>query len=302
MQHIDKCRLLIDNRERKVYEGHLDRLAVVDYELLNLPTGDYIVTSSDNRPVAIIERKTYPDFAASLSDGRMSNREKMYAFREKFSCQVILLIEGEANPRHETVGGVGYANIRACIDHMMLRDDVHVVYTARGGDSSLDTVQWLLTYCANVGKVLAGGKAEDKAFAERVAVRPRMEGVDLIMPSTTLEEMVLVVWRGQKGVGPVKARRLMGQISLAEYIDKGEMSITGLCVLLARIKGLGKERAARIVEYAVVKKRFYQELSAEELGGIIHNGRRLGDKLGQKICSVLKYKKIQQDPAKFREK
>ena len=70
--------LLSDHRESKVnihlehafnQENTFSAAGSISYNVEQLETGDYII-QSDDKILAVIERKTYDDYGASIKDGR----------------------------------------------------------------------------------------------------------------------------------------------------------------------------------------------------------------------------------------
>ena len=57
--------LIIDNRETALHE-----LLKIEHEFVQLHIGDIIIGESVEKPILILERKTYADFQASIIDGR----------------------------------------------------------------------------------------------------------------------------------------------------------------------------------------------------------------------------------------
>ena len=66
------CKLIIDTRERNVTR-HAKELEEINFEIKQITTADYVVLSPLGNIVALLERKSLDDFAASLKDGRHDN-------------------------------------------------------------------------------------------------------------------------------------------------------------------------------------------------------------------------------------
>ncbi len=118
--------LVIDNRERAVIQ-HTAELGV--HECRQLTVGDYAIIHGQLL-MAVIERKTLEDYAASFKDGRHHNRQKMLDMREKYGCRVYYIIEGQPHPPPDKFfGGIQYSKIQSSIDHLQFRDGIYVIYT-----------------------------------------------------------------------------------------------------------------------------------------------------------------------------
>jgi ERCC4-type nuclease len=123
--------IIVDNREQAVipYMEDLSHTHHINYKLQTLTTGDYAICYKGYIMI-IIERKTYPDLAASLRDGRKDNINKLISLREATKCQVAYLIEGDAFPKQDKVyARMPYKNLRAHLDHIAFRDNIHMIYT-----------------------------------------------------------------------------------------------------------------------------------------------------------------------------
>merc|ERR1712086_1120209 len=92
-----KLKIKIDYREnliKKYFENH-DELKKFT-EIKNLDIGDLII-EVNNKPLILIERKTIPDLASSISDGRLREQKHRISLSNFTKSQVIYLIEGDLN-------------------------------------------------------------------------------------------------------------------------------------------------------------------------------------------------------------
>lgn len=134
--------LRVDNRERAIHE-HINtifcekpmfcvNLSMPQYEQLDI--ADFIISSTDisgTKILAIIERKTLEDYAASLKDGRIMNTEKLLKLREESGCQVYYLIEGNINTGYDTaVCGIEYYKILANIRDAQILHNINIINTS----------------------------------------------------------------------------------------------------------------------------------------------------------------------------
>lgn len=126
--------LLIDNREQACYP-YLDKLTI-EYNVCRLTVGDYCVYDND-RILFIIERKTIADMLASFTDGRKANVEKLILLREKTGCKIFYFIE-TGNKKIPS-------NITAHFDHLIFRDNIHIVHTKNVSS----TIYRINTLCKN---------------------------------------------------------------------------------------------------------------------------------------------------------
>ena len=106
----------------------------VPYVVQRITTADYSVmwtdpaNKSDERILAVFERKTWADFAASLGDGRLMNIDKMIDIQRRYpGCQIYYIIEGPAFPAPTTKYGKGPGAFQQSrLDSMLV--SMNVVY------------------------------------------------------------------------------------------------------------------------------------------------------------------------------
>ncbi len=123
--------VVCDNRERKIIP--LLELAATKYKitvnLKQMTVGDYAICYN-GKILIIIERKTWKDLAASMRDGRKDNIQKLFDLREETKCSVAYLIEGTPCPAFDkSYGRIPLKNLRAHLDHIAFRDNVHILYS-----------------------------------------------------------------------------------------------------------------------------------------------------------------------------
>lgn len=154
--------LLIDDRERAVFEHLIG--ADFKYCIQRLTVGDYAICSADNKILAVLERKTHADFAASIKDNRHANKEKMIDLRAQTDCRVFYIVEGEYRPQStKVIDGIPYCAIQSAIYHMMVRDQIFFLYTKDQNDTIAE-LSGLMKSMATLGKKMdlaeiAGGDA-----------------------------------------------------------------------------------------------------------------------------------------------
>jgi hypothetical protein len=135
--------LIADTRERNVLR-HTTELPPL--RVLQMTVGDYAIMQG-GAVVAIIERKSLEDYAASLKDGRCSNINKLIKLRETTNCRIIYIIEGREFPAPESCwGNIPYKHIESSIFHLVMRDNVCIL---RSKDS-LDTAKLLYRLMASM--------------------------------------------------------------------------------------------------------------------------------------------------------
>jgi ERCC4-type nuclease len=123
--------IIVDDREKAVipFMAELSEKYKIIYKVQRNQTGDYAIIYKDNI-LLIIERKTWADLAASMRDGRKENVKKLLNLREQTGCNLAYLIEGDATPSFtRKYGRLPVKNLRAHLDHLMFRDNIHVIYS-----------------------------------------------------------------------------------------------------------------------------------------------------------------------------
>lgn len=122
--------IIIDDRETAVipfFNEFPNPSAQFKVERINF--GDYAVMY-DDKILIIIERKTWKDLSASIKDGRKHNIEKLKKIRSDTGCQIFYLIEGNPIPKSTTkFARIPHKNLQAHLDHLILRDNVRVIYS-----------------------------------------------------------------------------------------------------------------------------------------------------------------------------
>jgi crossover junction endonuclease MUS81 len=103
-----------------------------------LDIGDvHILSSNSNIPVLIIERKSLPDLAASIKDGRYREQKaRLLNFRKSTGCALLYLFEGIQDTYSNILSK---ETLRGCCINSMIRDDIHVHQTT----SITDTCEFI---------------------------------------------------------------------------------------------------------------------------------------------------------------
>lgn len=184
--------LIVDNREKAVFDEidavFANDVGKINIEYKQLNTGDFIIME-DKCIRACIERKTAADFIATLKDGRYDNKEKMIELRKKTGCRLIYLITANYNDLP--------FNVQAAANHLILRDDIHVVY---------NSVSILKEYIR----------------IYTVMKLPIVEHEEINMVSVVRSELELEVincWSTLANVSPTVAGELIKKFSIYEFLN-----------------------------------------------------------------------------------
>ena len=151
-------KIVIDDREHKLhpYLAIASEKYHIDYEIKRLTIGDIAILKNDII-IMIIERKTWSDLASSILDGRKNNVEKLMELRSKTNCKISYIIEGDAYPDPSKFVSkyckVPYKNLISHLDHLIFRDNIHILYAKYEGD----TVNKIFSFAFNVLSIKKNG-------------------------------------------------------------------------------------------------------------------------------------------------
>jgi len=142
------CRLIVDTRERNILR-HANELVGITYEVQQIEIGDYVILRG-NTVLAVVERKSFDDFAASLKDERHGNKAKLLAYRKATGCRVLYLIEGPEYPAPDRLfGGIPYKNIESSIFHMIIRDQIAIIRAK----NTIETARLLVRFITSMERM-----------------------------------------------------------------------------------------------------------------------------------------------------
>lgn len=120
--------LIVDDRERAVEPF----LSNTPHTVQRITTGDFSIVYKDVI-VAIFERKTLTDYAASLRDTRhVSQKQKVDDIRKLYQgCQIYYIIESSLSypADDKKFGHIPYKDIEASIMHLQIRMGIQIIKT-----------------------------------------------------------------------------------------------------------------------------------------------------------------------------
>jgi ERCC4-type nuclease len=116
----------------------------------------------------IIERKTWVDLASSFRDGRKQNIKKLIELRQRTGCQIAYLIEGNATPPIDQLfSRIPVRALRAHLDHLAIRDGVHIMYSKDPAYTALRLFELASNYLSaseiikDIDKLISNGEEQD---------------------------------------------------------------------------------------------------------------------------------------------
>ena len=217
--------LVADTRERHV---HALLKTVFDqggksFTVAQINTGDYLIcrrlAGAPPEILAVIERKTHKDFAASLHDNRYANRHKMLDLRDRTGCQLYFFVEGKAFPRPTSrVGRVPYRSILSAMTNLMVRDGISIVQTA----NQMHTAQRLYEFVAAFDKTPVPYRAPAAPGGQSL---PRSDSGALVPAELTGSikkddaTLAIEMWACLAGVSVVTAQVLVAAYSVHDFIS-----------------------------------------------------------------------------------
>jgi ERCC4-type nuclease len=209
--------LIIDDRERAgPLPAELAQSGVFDIEIRRLAVGDYLV---DGR--LLFERKTLPDLALSIKDGRLFSQALRLAASPLRSA---LIIEGTAR---DLVGsGMRWEAMQGALITVALFIGLPLLRCRTPAETART-----LEFAALQGRTVASG-----ALVRR-GRRPRGKAA--------VQRRLL---QGLPGVGPERAARLLERFGTVEAV------VTASAAALESVPGIGA-RTAKLVRWAVEEER-----------------------------------------------
>jgi ERCC4-type nuclease len=160
-------RLIADHREKAVIPYFLGAA-----ETQQLTTGDYVILDTTGKVILIIERKSISDYAASIKDGRHSNRLRMMTL----GVPVFYLLEGKrpSAPNHY-INGISWETIESSIMHIQIRDNIKIMWS----DDEADSAKLLMRMLKSVDVLILKGElagAETTLADVNQATAPTLNG------------------------------------------------------------------------------------------------------------------------------
>jgi ERCC4-type nuclease len=186
-----------------------------------MDVGDYTVSyarGDSEMILAVIERKTLNDYAASMTDGRSENITGLLRMREITGCKIYYLIEGTANPSmNKRCARKEYKCILASIRHLQIKHNISII----DAKNKRATASELFFLCEVFAGLILDGFIDVK-----------LDDYDEIMGASQLSEeelaakKILGSWRSLPGIGPKLALELAAKYPLKAFFDETEMELS----------------------------------------------------------------------------
>ena len=332
--------LVSDTRERAVH-GCIETVfgpANVPRTISQINTGDFLICrreAGDPEPeiLACVERKTLPDLASSIRDGRIDNRQKMMDLRDRTGCQLYFFIEGPAFPKPTwKVSRFPYSTLQSTMTSLMVRDGVHVVKTPNEMGTALRLLDFVKSFARNpipfrqaAPPDLVAGGTEPRRETQRLVVPSQLTG----LVQKTDKMIACEMWARLPGISFSTAEVLTRQFAAAclvcgrvasgkldglrtaggrVLVKKGRASLQALRAgraaaaeskLLSGIPGISTGMAGGILKNTDLRSLI--RMGVAGLSDVLISQRnrevRLGEKRGAKIWRILHYVEVESSSA-----
>lgn len=289
----ETLKIYIDDRERNIAQLFIHGVPV---STRRMNVGDYAV-SVDGVIVAVIERKTLADFAASLKDGRYANVSKMRELRDKFGVAQVFFVEGKPpkDPSSNVPGGrIPYRVIEAAMDHLAVRDNITTIITK----DTNDFAHRLSRFAKNMATLYRGGDVRGAADEDVFGLTPKL----------TDDDITLGIWCAFKGIGAINATPIGRTYTVAdvvrgrvpqEYLDglskKVRSSLTSIThhtqvTLLESVPGVNRAIANDLLRERNLATILSYSVGALSICKVGKSKRNLGEALASKIIKYFNHK------------
>jgi ERCC4-type nuclease len=317
--------IIVDDREQAIlpYLEDQSNTYHIDYKIQRNEVGDYAICYKGFICV-IIERKTWLDLSASMRDGRKDNVKKLLKLREDTGCQIAYLIEGDATPPfNKKFGRLPLKNLRAHLDHIAFRDQIHMIYSRNQEYTAERLFELAKNYLSldlikeldHKEKTVTGGNTEKLKEHQASAVSVKEQvlrcipgigsvisailatndiSIKMLYESTTSEETLLTTtetiaqYKYNTGaiLGLAKANKIMSGVKRL-FTSSSEASHKSRVRLLTTIPLISKATAEKLLDVFNLLDILDGTLSAAELARFQKTEKA---KLGQKAASnIIQY-------------
>jgi ERCC4-type nuclease len=316
---MDKIKLIIDDREHNILR-HSHEFNNITWEKNRMQIGDYAIVLND-KLLAVLERKTYEDLAASIKDGRYDNKNGLINIREKTGCVIYYLIEGPISPKpSQTFGNIPYLYLESAIDHLIIRDNFIILFTTDTLHTatrlarmvcSLENLRKKNDLCNYTGSLDIIPK--DTKPTNTIDTKDNEIDFIYIKEKTSDIDVVRSMWACFKGIAVITADTFMKKYTIGDIIrglSKDTLEKikyeTGKCInkrvlsslykhdestciaLLRTIPGISSSTAKIMLQNASLKSILSWDIGAISMMRI--NKKTLGDKVAHKIKKYFEWK------------
>ena len=226
--------ILADCRERKVIP-HLTHVCA--HTVRQIECGDFQVWCRDpdtgnERPVAVVERKTWKDMASSIVDGRAdSQHARMLDFRATTGALVYYVIEGPVFQSTDRMFGrsnLTFGSLVKRLDHWAASGQLVVTHSRDHADTARRVAELVRNFsCSCAAPLVFQGSNLDTTASPPVDCRVAVA-----------ETRVGRQWTVLPGVSLAKAQLLGTHYTLAEFLAQ-EPSEANVVNVMGRLRAAG---------------------------------------------------------------
>ena len=261
-------KLLVDTREKlgipdMIREKFGDNDVLKELIIKSLDAGDYQILQ-DDKPIAIIERKTLNDLSASMGDDRRNNINNLLLERHINNCDLYYLIEGPAFPSgNKKFSRKPYKMLESYIFRLMAKYKINIIKSKNPEHTSHIITKLFNKYydvhmedSENILKHMEDSQNILKHMEDSQNILNNMEDSDGTMDNSSDINSEMVV------AGGTDITLLPNNISLRCLDDDAKI----VCKMWMSIKSINTERAInKMAKYSIVE---YLEMSQKENSGI----------------------------------
>lgn len=293
---------IIDDREHGISKK-LEKFSGLTPICRRMSAGDFALSYSSAQQefiVALFERKTLADFAASLRDGRYENKEKMIEFRATYGSSLFFIVERGtgAVALDAKFAGISLATIESSTFHMQVRDGINIIWTTNADD----TIEMLNRFCESMVRMF-----DKSGIPVVLKLIDRIEGAGEVDKSHPLRAPVVVedctiladLWACFSRITKLSAHIYYGVLTIADLYARDLATVVlangkrispavlkGLCAISkeTEIELLAKiPRCSKATAKEMLNGRTLRELLAmpeDELASL-RFGEKVGDVVGK---------------------
>lgn len=316
--------IICDDRERQVipFMENVSCKFLIDYSVKRLEVGDYAICYK-NHILIIIERKSWKDLAASITDGRKDNINKLLNLRKKTKCHIAYLIEGDPCPKeYKKFNRIPIKNLRAHLDHLAFRDNVHMIYAKKQEQTAYRLFELAKNYTTiknpsplvEIDNAISGGKDDtsnkeeltkkqvstlniQEQLIKCIPVVGSVISTLLIENNITISQLltnnadvdVIARYKYPTGasIGLTKATKICNAYKFLTSDSKSAKKIRRR--ILTTIPLISKERADTILSEYSLKDIINGDVKTEDIASIKYGKSKIGQKAANNILSNLQY-------------
>lgn len=324
-------RLTIDNREPEQMISQATNACMLsgwlNHTLDNNDTSDFILSQQldgNEYVLAVFERKTWNDLAASIKDGRCSSQTSRLDILRSKGIKVYFVIEGHLPPSDGAIGGMLIKCLYGYLDSLSAREFC-ILHTRDEGHTSerilnvckhvVESKPKLYTSCTELYvdrlrscpiEVAQSLQDDIKILVDKYRGRTTQDQIR-IDPDTTTVGIASNMWRTL--VGDKVSKALMMNFSIKDVYDdpsivKGIYFDTGKRVpdkMLAKVRSSIRDPSTILEMLKVIRgagassSAFIEQLGIDQLMSITsapvvkHNGRNLNKNILPQFIDAIRY-------------